>query len=133
MRMVRAGMISARTFQKFGGAAAGLVLAAAPLPSSAATLATTAAPPAATSFAAGSEIADFYRARGGRPLWLAPQSGSAAQLMLGLLNSASTDGLDPQRYEVTKLADALRAAQRGDRHSVARAEMLLSQAFVSYA
>jgi murein L,D-transpeptidase YcbB/YkuD len=52
--------------------------------------------------------------------------------MLGLLNSASVDGLDPNRYEVAKVADALRAAQRGDRRSVARAERLLSQAFVNY-
>jgi murein L,D-transpeptidase YcbB/YkuD len=132
--MVRAGMIPARTFQKVGGAAAGLMLAAAPLPSLAATPAAAAgAAPVATSFASGSEIADFYRARGGRPLWLAPQSGAAAQLMLGLLHSASNDGLDPNRYQITKIADALRAAQRGDRRSVNRAEMLLSQAFVAYA
>jgi murein L,D-transpeptidase YcbB/YkuD len=132
--MVRAGMIPARTFQKLGGAAAGLMLAAAPLPSFAATPVVAAgAAKAAVAVSSGSEIADFYRARGGRPLWLAPQSGSAAQLMLGLLNSASADGLDPSRYQVTKVADALRAAQRGDNRSVARAEMLLSQAFVAYA
>jgi murein L,D-transpeptidase YcbB/YkuD len=132
--MVRAGMIPARTFQKFGGAAAGLLLAAAPLPSLAATPAAAAgAAPVATSLASGSEIAEFYRARGGRPLWVAPQSGGAAQLLLGLLNGASTDGLDANRYQVAKVADALRAAQRGDRRSVDRAEMLLSQAFVAYA
>src|SRR5215213_8475290 len=134
MRMVRAGMIPARTFQKLGGAAAGLLLAAAPLPSFAATSASAAkAAPVATAVSSGSEITDFYRARGGRPLWLAPQSQGAVQLLLGLLNGASADGLDPNRYEVGKVADALRAAQRGDRRSVDRAEMLLSQAFVAYA
>ena len=132
--MVRAGMIPARTFQKLGGAAAGLMLAAAPLPSLAATPAAAAgAVPVAASFASGTGIADFYRARGGRPLWLAPQSGGAVQLLLGLLNSASTDGLDPDRYQIANITDALRAAQRGDRRSVDRAEMLLSQAFVAYA
>ena len=128
MRMVRAGMKPARTFSKLGGAAAALMLAAAPLPSFAATFTA----PLATATTAASDIDAFYRERGGRPLWLAPQSGAAAQFMLGLLNSASVDGLDPNRYQVPAIADALRAAQRGDRRSVARAEMLLSQAFVSY-
>ncbi len=134
MNMVRAGMIPARTFQNLGGAAAGLLLAAAPLPSLAATPASAAgAAPVATGFSSGSEITDFYRARGGRPLWLAPQSEGAVQLLLGLLGSASADGLDPDRYQIAKLGDAVRAAQRGDRRSVDRAEMLLSQAFVTYA
>ncbi|MBA3512176.1 L,D-transpeptidase family protein [Sphingomonas sp.] len=87
----------------------------------------------ATAFNSGSAIADFYRARGGRPLWLAPQSGAAAQLMLGLLNSASVDGLDPDRYQIARLTSALRAARRGDIRSVERAELMLSQAFVDYA
>jgi murein L,D-transpeptidase YcbB/YkuD len=87
----------------------------------------------ATAVGSGSEITDFYRARGGRPLWLAPQSHGAVQLLLGLLNSASADGLDPDRYQIAKIGDALRSAQRGDRRSVDRAEMLLSQAFVAYA
>ncbi|MGI8611818.1 MAG: L,D-transpeptidase family protein, partial [Sphingomicrobium sp.] len=100
-----------------------------PLPSFAA--APTAA--VATSLNSGSNIADFYRARGGRPLWLAPQSGAAAQRLLGLLNSASADGLDPNRFQVGELALTLRAAQRGDKRSVSRAEMMLSQAFVNYA
>ena len=130
--MVRAGMIPARPIFKLGGAAAGLMLAAAPLPSFAATAAPAAAPLAMASTAA-SDIDAFYRARGGRPLWLAPQSGSAAQLMLGLLHSAAADGLDPGRYQIERVADALRDAQRGDRRSVERAERLLSQAFVAYA
>jgi murein L,D-transpeptidase YcbB/YkuD len=104
------------------------------LPSYAATPAAAAgAAPVAASFAGGSDIADFYRARGGRPLWLAPQAEGAIQLLLGLLNGASTDGLDPNRYDIARVSDALRAAQRGDRRSVNRAEMLLSQAYVAYA
>ena len=134
MRTLRAGTSPARIFSRFGGAAAALVLAAAPLPSFAATPAAAAgAAPLATSFDRGSAIADFYRARGGRPLWLAPHSGAAAQLMLGLLNSSSVDGLNPSRYQVRQVASALRAAQRGDVRAVNRAEAMLSQAFVSYA
>jgi murein L,D-transpeptidase YcbB/YkuD len=118
---------------KVSGAAAAFGLAAAPLPSLAATPATAAgSAQLATAFNGGSEIADFYRARGGRPLWLAPQSGAAAQLMLGLLNSASVDGLDPDRYQIRKVANAVRAAQRGDIRAVNRAEAMLSQAFVNY-
>ncbi|HEU5285778.1 MAG TPA: L,D-transpeptidase family protein [Sphingomicrobium sp.] len=110
------------------------MLAAAPLPSFAATAATAAgtAQPAGFSDSRGG-VAEFYRARDGRPLWLAPESGAAAQLMLGLLNSASIDGLDPDRFPVRRIADALRAARNGDRRAIGRAESMLSQAFVAYA
>jgi len=131
MRDTRAGTSPARTFLRLSGVAAALVLAAAPLPSFAATSTTAAAAQLTASHGAG--VNDFYRARGGRPLWLAPQSGTSAQLMLGLLTSASADGLNPNRYQVRKIASALRAAGRGDLRAVSRAESMLSQAFVSYA
>jgi len=131
MRDTRAGTSPARTFLRLSGVAAALVLAAAPLPSFAATSTTAAAAQLTASHGAG--VNDFYRARGGRPLWLAPQSGTSAQLMLGLLTSASADGLNPNRYQVRKIASALRAAGRGDPRAVSRAESMLSQAFVSYA
>ena len=131
MRDTRAGTSPARTFLRLSGVAAALVLAAAPLPSFAATSTTAAAAQLTASHGAG--INDFYRARGGRPLWLAPQSGTSAQLMLGLLTSASADGLNPNRYQVRKIASALRAAGRGDPRAVSRAESMLSQAFASYA
>lgn len=131
MRDTRAGTSPARTFLRLSGVAAALVLAAAPLPSFAATSTTAAAAPLTASHGAG--VNDFYRARGGRPLWLAPQSGTSAQLMLGLLTSASADGLNPNRYQVRKIASALRAAGRGDPRAVSRAESMLSQAFASYA
>jgi murein L,D-transpeptidase YcbB/YkuD len=66
-------------------------------------------------------------------LWLASQSGGAAQLLLGLLNSASTDRLDPNRYQVGRIAEALRAAQTGDPRAIAYADQLISHAFVAYA
>jgi len=131
MRDTRAGTSPARTFLRLSGVAAALVLAAAPLPSFAATSTTAAAAQLTASHGAG--VNDFYRARGGRPLWLAPQSGTSAQLMLGLLTSASADGLNPNRYQVRKIASALRAAGRGDPRAVSRAESMLSQAFASYA
>jgi murein L,D-transpeptidase YcbB/YkuD len=132
-RNTRAGLVPARTLSKLGGVAAALVLAAAPLPSLAATSAVTEAAPPAVPYDSGAGITDFYRARDGRPLWLAPRSGAAAQLMLGLLNSASVDGLDPDRFQVRKIAKALRDAGRGDPRAVNRAESMLSQAFVAYA
>ena len=132
-RMMRAGLVPARIFSRSAGVAAAILLAAAPLPSSAASAATAAAAPLAGSRDGGSAVADFYRARGGRPLWLAPTSGAAAQRMLGLINSASVDGLDPDRYQVRKIAGALRSARNGDRGAIGRAEKMLSQAFVAYA
>lgn len=133
MRVTRAGPRPARTFSRFGGAVAALLFAAAPLPSSAAPTVAAGAAPVAASYDSTAGINDFYRARGNRPLWLAPQSGGAAQLLLGLLNSAAVDGLDPNRYQVRKLADALRAARGGNEREVGRAELMLSRAFVAYA
>jgi murein L,D-transpeptidase YcbB/YkuD len=133
MRSMRAGLVPARTLSKLGGVAAALMLAAAPLPSLAATSSVTGAARPAAPYDSGAGISDFYRARDGRPLWLAPQSGAAAQLMLGLLNSASVDGLDPNRYQVRRIAKALRDAGRGDPRAVNRAESMLSEAFVAYA
>ena len=110
------------------------MLAAAPLPSSAAPVDLTAgAAPLVASNDSGTNITDFYRARAGRPLWLSPQSGAAAPRMLELLDSAAIDGLNPDRYQIKKVAKALRDAGRGDPRAVNRAELMLSQAFVSYA
>ena len=75
-------------------------------------------------------VADFYRSRGGAPLWFGPRSGAAAQQLLTLLGTARADNLNPNRYNVKGVARAIQAAQRGD---VQRAEMVLSQAFVAFA
>src|SRR5437870_132713 len=48
----------------------------------------------------GGEIADFYRSRGGAPLWFAPRSGAAAQQLVQLLATAQADNLNPRRYNV---------------------------------
>ena len=78
-------------------------------------------------------IAEFYRSRGGAPLWFSPGAGNAAQQLVQLLTTAQADNLKPKRYNVKALNKAIRAASRGDSRAVQRAEMLLSQAFVTYA
>nr|NUR37383.1 L,D-transpeptidase family protein [Sphingomonas sp.] len=88
--------------------------------------------PAQQPAAASQSIADFYRSRGGAPLWLAPNSGDAAEQLLTLLRSANLDGLDPERYHVSALEEALQAAHGGKRKRVAEADQQLSAAFVSY-
>ena len=75
-------------------------------------------------------VAEFYRARGGAPLWFGPRSGDAARQLLTLLSTARADNLNPNRYNVKGVARAIEAAQRGD---VQRADMVLSQALVAFA
>ena len=137
-RFLRAGPAPERTITKTSGVAAALVLAAAPLsllapaPAFAQAAPVARAAPADAQYDSRSAINEFYRARGGRPLWLAPQSGQAAQRMLGLLNSAAVDRLDPNRYRVQWIAGALRAASSGDPRAARHAEAALSQAFIDY-
>ena len=78
------------------------------------------------------EIAQFYRARGGAPLWFGPASAGAADQLIQLLASAQADHLNPRRYDVRGLARAAAAARSGDPGAVQRAEAALSSAFVAY-
>jgi len=105
------------------------VAANAAVPASAATNAAVLAQPSA-----GQSVADFYAARGGRPLWLREDgsSGEAANLLVGYLRTADTDGLDPANYPTGPLEQALRSAWGGSRSKVRKADLLLSQAFVAY-
>jgi murein L,D-transpeptidase YcbB/YkuD len=82
---------------------------------------------------ADSEIADFYRARGGAPLWFAPGAGPAAQQLLQLLATAQADHLNPRRYDVRGLQRAVADARTGNPAAIPRAEAMLSSAFVTYA
>ena len=82
---------------------------------------------------AQASINDFYRARGGAPLWFAPNSGLAVRRLMDLMGTAQADNLNPNRYLTRGLTRAVRAASRGDPRAVARAEQMLSQAFVAYA
>ena len=79
------------------------------------------------------EIAQFYRSRGGAPLWFGHGSAGAAEQLIQLLASAQADHLNPRRYDVRGLASAAAAARSGDPAAVQRAEAMLSSAFVTYA
>jgi murein L,D-transpeptidase YcbB/YkuD len=89
--------------------------------------------PAAAQGVSDGEIADFYRARGGAPLWFSPSSAGAAQQLLQLLSTAQADNLNPRRYNVRGLSRAVQDAQSGNPLAVQRAEAMLSAAFVAYA
>ncbi len=105
------------------------MLAATPLSHAAAA----AAPQARIAVAQSSQsVADFYRARDNAPLWLAPQAGDSAQQLISLLTTASLDGLDPARYNVAALQQAVEAARGGKRKHVLEADQLLSAAFAAY-
>lgn len=114
-------------------AAAPLLLASAGVPAEAAgaRIATTTAQPAAVK-RLGLTVADFYAYRRDYPLWLSPQSGSAAQDLIRLLESSRSDGLDPANYGLPAIRSALAKAAKGDRKAILRADRMLSQAFVSY-
>ena len=79
------------------------------------------------------EIAQFYRSRGGAPLWFAPTAGNAAPQLIQLLATAQADNLNPRRYNVRALSRAVADARTGRPAAIQRAEALLSQAFVTYA
>ncbi len=83
----------------------------------------------------GQSIADFYAARRGEPLWLRWDGSAGAEPMLLLehLRTADADGLDPGRYRLEMLAEAIRRATwGGSRESIHHADQLLSEAFVAY-
>ena len=116
------------SFQK-GRIAAALLIAAAGAPFAAAAPAqaqTVVAQPA------GQSVADFYKARNDAPLWLTPTAGDAAQQLIALLNSASLDGLDPNRYQAQALQTELQTVRMNKRKEVARLDQELSNAFAAY-
>jgi len=107
-------------------AAAGLAIPAA-LPVAAPAVA------AKKSSSSAREVADFYRARGGRLLWLSPSAGAAGQQLVQMLSTAQADNLDPRRYPIRQIQRVLASAQRGDPSAAQRADMMISEAFVAYA
>jgi L,D-transpeptidase YcbB len=79
------------------------------------------------------EIADFYRERGNRPLWIANGVLRPEAVELAALIEHSDDhGLDPERYGAGELAEAVAAARTGDKTALAHAELLLSRAFTAF-
>ena len=111
------------------GVAAGLALAAAPLPVPA--FAASAKASSAWAYA-DQTVADFYRARGDRPLWYGTE-GRQVDVLLELLETSRIDGLDPKRYRIGAIRKAASQASNGDRRAVRRAETMLSNALVAYA
>lgn len=81
-----------------------------------------------------SEIGQFYQARANRPLWLdrTARSSGAADMLLYMLSTADSDGLDPARYRTATLKRLVRMAKGGNPAAVARADRALSAAFVAY-
>jgi murein L,D-transpeptidase YcbB/YkuD len=114
-------------FPKLWGAAAGMLLAVAPL-----SWAHAAPAPSQATVRAGQGIDDFYRARKGAPLWLSPAAGDGATQLLSLLGSANLDGLDPGKYQVGAIRQALDRARSGKPNDVQAADRMLSDAFVAY-
>ena len=81
----------------------------------------------------GQSVADFYRGRNDNPFWLAANAGDAADQFLTLLASSNIDGINPAKYNVPALRDAVAAARSGGkRKQVAEADHALSEAFVDY-
>jgi murein L,D-transpeptidase YcbB/YkuD len=78
-------------------------------------------------------LAQLYRANGYRLLWAARgQLRPDAQRLVGLLEQASDDGLDPTAYDPAGLKRRLAAARSGEAADVARAELALSIAMSAY-
>ena len=80
------------------------------------------------------EIADFYRERGTRPVWVAggalrPEAVALAERIA----RAGDHGLDPEAYGASELQAAIAESRSGDKRALARAELLLSRAYPAFA
>lgn len=95
---------------------------------------TAVSPSGASTTLRGETIDSFYDARGNRPLWFeyGDRFDEAPHSLMNLLQSAQADGLDPDRYRPMMLWRALRAAQSGRPRDIARADRMLSEAFIAY-
>ena len=77
-------------------------------------------------------VGNFYDARGGTPIWLAGGQYEPGERLLNILAHSEVDGLDPQTFNVPLISQAMRAAESGGRSDVARADRMLSEAFLRY-
>ncbi|HZU50377.1 MAG TPA: L,D-transpeptidase family protein [Sphingomicrobium sp.] len=119
-------------FFRMAGVVAALVLASVATTASAAPDSRLAVPAVQQPPVTGQSIADFYRGRNNYPFWLAPNAGDAAEQLLNVLSSANLDGLDPEKYHIDSLRQALEAARSGKKKPVEEADQELSSAFVAY-
>src|SRR6478735_10871959 len=114
-----------------GAACAALMTIAVPV--SAATSPEVPTRTATYSSSADQAVAAFYASRQGTPLWLRSGADSnAARELIGSLRRASLDGM-PSGPSLAAEAQALmERAQQGDTAALARADRLLSTAWVLY-
>ena len=126
------GLVPVHFFQKLGGAAAGLILAATPLTQAQAQPVAAAAVATAGHPQNGQSVDDFYRARKDALLWYSPTAGDAAQQLITLLGTATYDGFDPRKYLTPETQELVEAARSGKRKHVERADKALSIAFAAY-
>jgi murein L,D-transpeptidase YcbB/YkuD len=80
------------------------------------------------------ELADFYAARGHRPIWIAggglkPDARDVARRIA----TAQGDGLDPRNYGSSEVEASIAAAAGGDAQALAHAELLLTRSYAAYA
>ncbi|MBO9622305.1 MAG: L,D-transpeptidase family protein [Sphingomonas sp.] len=80
------------------------------------------------------KLKPFYAARNYRPIWVtAAGPRPEAQKLLAILESAELDGLDPDKFRVGAIRDALDDAQeKPNPERLARVEAVLSNGFVNY-
>ena len=82
---------------------------------------------------AGGKLKSVYAARGFWPLWVRDGTLSpAASRMIGYLETADLDGLDPRDYDVRDIREAVDRARSGSPEALAKAELALSQGFARY-
>lgn len=75
----------------------------------------------------------FYGSRGFAPFWFADGAPTAAyHQLLDLLADAELDGLDPADYALDELRELSRQAAAGDAEALGRADVKLTEAFLSY-
>lgn len=84
---------------------------------------------------ADGELREFYRAREGRPLWIAAPGtiDPAAYALLELIRTADLDGADPRKLRPRDLDGVLRRAEdEPNPRNLARAELQLSRSLADY-
>src|SRR5688500_12676140 len=67
-----------------------------------------------------------------QPQWISPDGQRPAQHLIGLLQSADLDGLDPKRFNVVALKRAVIAAESGGFAAADKANAMLDAALLSY-
>jgi len=66
------------------------------------------------------------------PQWIRAGDDRAAQQLIGLLQSANLDSLDPNSFNIKRLKRAVLSAEGGKRGAIAKANGLLNDALVAY-